>query len=183
MWKLQSWKKWKFGSWQVQVKVTWRKPTRSFSVVGFLSLYFRVLYSFLYIWFLLSLKIQVLCDGGMYLKPHPSTVATWLYLNAWAIVTPFWLFLNNFIYLFLCVLGLCCCMRAFSTCGSQVLGHSLNGCGTGAQLLCGMWNPPGSGVEPMSPALAGRFLPTAPPGKSETHFFFFNIYLFGHVGS
>ena len=29
-----------------------------------------------------------------------------------------------------------------------------------------MWDPPGPGIEPMSPALAGRFLTTEPPGNS-----------------
>ena len=29
-----------------------------------------------------------------------------------------------------------------------------------------MWDLPGPGLEPMYPALAGRFLTTAPPGKS-----------------
>ena len=29
-----------------------------------------------------------------------------------------------------------------------------------------MWDLPGPGLEPVSPALAGRFLTTAPPGKS-----------------
>ena len=29
-----------------------------------------------------------------------------------------------------------------------------------------MWDPPGPGLEPVSPASAGRFLTTAPPGKS-----------------
>ena len=32
-------------------------------------------------------------------------------------------------------------------------------------MLCGMWDLPGPGLEPMSPALAGGFLTTAPPGK------------------
>ena len=31
------------------------------------------------------------------------------------------LFFFNFIYLFLAVLGLCCCTRAFSSCGEQGL--------------------------------------------------------------
>ena len=31
---------------------------------------------------------------------------------------------------------------------------------------CGMWDRPGPRLEPVSPALAGRFLTTAPPGKS-----------------
>ena len=30
-----------------------------------------------------------------------------------------------------------------------------------------MWDLPGPGLEPMSPALAGGFLTTVPPGKSE----------------
>ena len=30
-----------------------------------------------------------------------------------------------------------------------------------------MWDLPGSGLEPVSPALAGGFLTTAPPGKSQ----------------
>ena len=29
-----------------------------------------------------------------------------------------------------------------------------------------MWDLPGPGLEPVSPALAGRFLTTVPPGKS-----------------
>ena len=35
-----------------------------------------------------------------------------------------------------------------------------------AQFLHGMWDLPGPGLEPVSPALAGGFLTTAPPGKS-----------------
>ena len=31
-----------------------------------------------------------------------------------------------------------------------------------------MWDLPGPGIEPVSPGLAGRFLTTAPPGKSYT---------------
>ena len=30
-----------------------------------------------------------------------------------------------------------------------------------------MWDLPGPGLEPVSPALAGGFLTTAPPGKPE----------------
>ena len=41
----------------------------------------------------------------------------------------------------------------------------LSNCGSRAQLLCGMWDLPRPGLEPMSPALAGRFSTTAPPGK------------------
>ena len=33
----------------------------------------------------------------------------------------FFFFFNKFIYLFLAVLGLCCCVRAFSSCGERGL--------------------------------------------------------------
>ena len=96
-------------------------------------------------------------------------------------------FINLFIYLFLAVLGLRFCARAFSSCGergplfimvhgpltmaaSLVVEHRLqtrrlSNCGSRAQLLRGMWDPPRPGLEPASPALAGRFSTTAPPGK------------------
>ena len=45
------------------------------------------------------------------------------------------------------------------------LEHRFNSCGTQAQLLFGMWNLPGPGTERMTPALAGRFFITEPPGK------------------
>ena len=89
------------------------------------------------------------------------------------------------IYLFLTVLGLRFCVRAFSSCGerwplfiavrgpltiapSLVAEHllqtrRLSSCGSRAQLLHGMWDLPRPGLEPVSPALAGRFLTTAPP--------------------
>ena len=85
------------------------------------------------------------------------------------------------------VLGLCFCARAFSSCGkrgplfiavrgpltitaSLVAEHRLQtrrlgSCGSRAQLLRGMWDPPRPGLEPVSPALAGRLSTTAPPGK------------------
>ena len=44
-------------------------------------------------------------------------------------------------------------------------------CGAWAQLLRGMWDLPGSGIEPVSPASAGRFSTTAPPGKSLVIYF------------
>ena len=53
----------------------------------------------------------------------------------------------------------------FSCCGAQALGHVDSSCGTQAQLLCGLWDLPGSGIESVSLALAGRFFTTKPPGK------------------
>ena len=41
----------------------------------------------------------------------------------------------------------------------------LSSCGSRAQLLRGMWDLPRPGLEPVSPALAGRFSTTVPPGK------------------
>ena len=92
-----------------------------------------------------------------------------------------------FIYLFLALLGLRFCARAFSSCGkrgplfiavcgpltfaaSLVAEHRLqtrrfSSCGSRAQLLRGMWDPPRPGLEPVSPALAGRFSTTAPVGQ------------------
>ena len=72
---------------------------------------------------------------------------------------------------------LCCGARALGarasvvvacrlgSCGSRALEHRLSSCGARAQLLRGMWDLPGPGLEPVSPALAGGFLITAPPGK------------------
>ena len=96
-------------------------------------------------------------------------------------------FFKKFIYLFLAVLGLRFCARAFSSCGKRgplfiavrrpltiaaflVAEHRLqtrrlSSCGSRAQLLRGMWDLPRPGPEPMSPALAGGFSTTAPPGK------------------
>ena len=85
------------------------------------------------------------------------------------------------------VLGLRFCERAFSSCGKQgpvliamrgpptiatslVAEHRLqtlrlSNCGSWAQPLRGRWDPPRPGLEPVSPASAGRVSTTAPPGK------------------
>ena len=52
-----------------------------------------------------------------------------------------------------------------SGCGSQALEHRLKGCGTQARLICGTWDLPRRSIHPVSPALAGRFFTTEPPGK------------------
>ena len=78
------------------------------------------------------------------------------------------------------MLGLHFCARAFSSCGKQgpllfavrgpltiaaslVAEHRLqtrrlSSCGSRAQLLRGMWDPPRPGLKPMSSALAGRLI-------------------------
>ena len=90
------------------------------------------------------------------------------------------------------VLGLRFCARAFSSCdkrgplliavrgplsivASLVAEHRLqtrrlSNCGSWAQLLRSMWDLPRPGLEPVSPALAGRLPTTAPPGKPPNAF-------------
>ena len=48
--------------------------------------------------------------------------------------------------------------------GSAVVTHGLTCPG-------GMWNIPGPGIEPVSPAMAGGFLTTGLPGKSQSYVF------------
>ena len=57
--------------------------------------------------------------------------------------------------------------HGLSSCGSRALERRLSSCGARAQLLRGMWDLPRPGLEPVSPALAGRFSTTAPPGKPQ----------------
>ena len=105
-----------------------------------------------------------------------------------------------FIYLFLlflAVLGPRFCARAFSSCGKRgsllIAVHGpltitaslvaeyklqtrrLSNCGLRAQLLRGMWGPPRPGLEPVSPALAGRLSTTAPPGKPSRYYYYPHI--------
>ena len=58
------------------------------------------------------------------------------------------------------------------SCGSCALECRFSSCGAWTQLPCGLWNLPRSGIELVSPALAGGFLSTGPPGKSSYYFFF-----------
>ena len=65
--------------------------------------------------------------------------------------------------------------HGLSSCGSQALEHRLSSCGAWAYLLCGTWDLPGPGLEPVSPALAGGFSTTMPPGKSPAGVIFWYI--------
>ena len=90
------------------------------------------------------------------------------------------------------MLGLHCCRWSFSSRGArglalqwlfflQLLGSKaagLSSCGTQILLPQGMWNLPGPGIKPMSPASAGRFLSTGPAGKSYLFIYKWSIYLF-----
>ena len=55
--------------------------------------------------------------------------------------------------------------------GQRPQVRGLSSCGVRASALCGMWDLPGSGMEPMSPELAGGFPTTRPPGKPMRTFF------------
>ena len=105
-----------------------------------------------------------------------------------------------FINLCLVALGLRCCPWAFTVAESQdcslaavhrlltvvasLVKHrlwvlwlqqlqlaGLSDCGSWAQLLCSMWNPPRPGIKPMSHALAVGLPSTVPPGKSISLYF------------
>ena len=52
-----------------------------------------------------------------------------------------------------------------SGCGSQTPEHSLTSCGTLTWSLWGLWDLPGSGIQPMCPTLAGGFCTPEPPVK------------------
>ena len=51
-------------------------------------------------------------------------------------------------------------LRQLQHVGSTAEACRLNICGTWASLLCGVWNLPRPGIDPMSPALAGMFWTT-----------------------
>ena len=125
----------------------------------------------------------------------------------WSFVTDFfhlvlWVFFFNlliFIYLFLAVLGLHFCARAFSSCGkrgplfiavrgpltvaaSLVVEHRLqtrrlSTCGSRAQPLRGMWDLPRPGLEPVPAALAGGFSTTVPLRKPPAPFVLMSSFL------
>ena len=71
--------------------------------------------------------------------------------------------------------GLCCYrgLPLIAETGGCSLGVGFSICGMQAYLLHGMKNLPGLGTEPVSPALAGKFLSTIPLAKT-----CFLIYIF-----
>jgi len=101
-------------------------------------------------------------------------------------------FLNYLLSLYLATLGCRCFVWAFSSGGEQGLlfvevcgffivvapllwttgsRHGVSVVGAhGLSCSQGTWNLLGPRIEPMSPALAGEFLSTTPPGKSSFSF-------------
>ena len=65
----------------------------------------------------------------------------------------------------------------YSDCGSRALGRRLGSCGTWASLLRGMWDLPGSGIKPPSPALAGGYFTTETPEKPLIFIFIYFVWL------
>ena len=136
-----------------------------------------------------------------------------IHVAANGIISFFFFFKDWLIDWLIAMLGLHFCARAFSSCSkwgplfiavhgpltivaSLVAEHRLqtwrlSSCGSRTQLLRGMWDPPRPGLEPVSPALAGRLSSTAPPGKPYIilsygwvmyHIFFIHSSLDGHLG-
>ena len=80
----------------------------------------------------------------------------------------------------------CCEARAlecmgFINCGSQALEQGLSNCDAQVSLLRGVWNLPGSGIEPVSPALAGGFSTTEAPGKPRVCFLIYLLCMCIHL--
>ena len=147
------------------------------------------------------------CQFQLSCEPIPLNLSLTLYLYIlYVLILYIYLFLkiNSYFifylfYLYLAVLALRFCARAFSSCGKRgplfitvrgpftiaappVVGHRLqtrrlSNCGSRAQLLRGMWDPPRPGLEPVSPALAGRLSTTAPPGKPYMYLTYMHIWI------
>ena len=98
------------------------------------------------------------------------------------------------------VLGLRFCARAFSSCGKwgplfitvrgplttaasldaehRLQMHRLSNCGSWAQLLRGMWDPPRPGLEPTSPHRQADSQPLRHQGSPTLYIFDARIYFF-----
>ena len=103
----------------------------------------------------------------------------------WFFCISFWK-IYLFIYFWLCWVFIAV-WRLFSSYGEQgllwvvvhglliavaslVAAHGFRSCGTWPYLPCGTWHLPRAGIEPMSPALAGGFFTTGPPGQPSSVF-------------
>ena len=135
-----------------------------------------------------SVTLGLFADTWLSWLNFPVPQLFFFFLNLILIIIIIFLINSYFIYLFIfgCV-GSSFHARAFSSCGKRgplfiavrgpfttaappAAGHRLqtrrlSSCGSQAQLLRCMWDLPRPGLEPVSPALEGRFSTTAPPGK------------------
>ena len=71
------------------------------------------------------------------------------------------------------------CCSGSSCRAAQALGRV----GFSSCAVCGMWELPGPGIEPMSPALAGGSPSAAPPGTSRQRFLKCLLYVLFLVGA
>ena len=109
-------------------------------------------YSYLYIYFWLCWVFVAVCGLSLVAARGGYSVMMHWFLILW------WLLLLR--------------STGFSSYGSWALELGLSSWGAQASLLWGMWYLPWPGIEPMTPALAGRLLTTGTPGKSLTLVFF-----------
>ena len=122
-------------------------------------------------------EFSAIISSNIFLPHSLSFLLLKLQLHLWQafFFFNFYLFIYLLLLLFLAALGLRFCARAFSSCGKRgplfIVVHGpltiaaslfaerrLNSCGSRAQLLGGMWDPPRLGLKPVSPTLAGRFM-------------------------
>ena len=130
--------------------------------------YLQTFYLFLY--FSIILFIYLMAAGSFYYAIY--LMACWVFMAPRAFpqlqqagaTLQLWCEGFSLRWLLLWIMG-SRAQEAFSSCSSQTLKHRLNGCGAWAQLLCGMWDLPKSGIELLSSALAGEFFTTEPLGK------------------
>ena len=103
-------------------------------------------------------------------------IYTYIYIyNTYILFKIMYLFIYFWLHrVFVAVCMLCLIAEHnLSSHGMQALDCRLISCGMWTLLPHVMWNLPRPGIEPVSPALAGRFLTTEPPGKSYKFFFRF----------
>ena len=111
-------------------------------------------------------KLLSLASKGI----RPGNIQNLFHCQSWASYHHQTPFDTVFFFLFLAVLGLRCCIQAFSGCGEWRLLFLVD-CrllvvvdGLSCSSAGGIF--PELGIEPVSPTLAGSFLTTGPPGKS-----------------
>ena len=104
----------------------------------YIYIFFFIFYLFIYLFIFGCVGSSFLCEGFLQLRQAGATLRRGAQASHYR--------------------GLSCWEHRLQT-------RRLSSCGSWAQLLHGMWDLPGPGLEPASPALAGRFSTTVPPGK------------------
>ena len=111
------------------------------------------------------------CAGSSQLHGLSLAAENGGYSSLWCTVFSLWWLLL--------LQSMCSRHASFSSCGTQAQQMWLTGSRVQAQQLWhmslvahGMWDLPGPGLKPVSLALAGSFLTTAPPGKPGIQLYF-----------